>query len=544
MNDESAIAFDNGLPYSDDETSPAMQVMLARATADDTVETLLTSRSHRQIAWDQHLESVDQKHAELMAIQWKLIREQVGKLAQEMSVIQSDVTDLRTGSRRALSDMEKHLRDTDLQLVEERSQRLTLSESVEHWLSKSKADLEAEVKQRSAADAETLARIEHVSAELAVKHAEQVALERHVKSFEDEIHASALATEALRESVLREADERKSTIAPIFDELHELRTALRREIRERTEADEELSLSLGDRCDQDRGAFTESLATLRSSCATLHSDLQQHRGELPALHSRIDEVVTTVASHAKDRAKSVEKGNCDAAAAQQRLAKRFDELSAVVERTSSTQDTMVEEVEEMLKNFRARMRAQLNEQVEAARVAREALDVSLEERFEKEAAGREAQQHAVMSDLQVHKSALGARMDCMQRSLQELEQKRGVDTESEWEGSSKVHEDLCRQIKDLRETFLVRLAEERSAREACDTSIEDHLEYMDRFFSEAREIFVQKHPRPRQMLRKPSLPGRNSAWMSLTSTPRSVTPVGIRAAAANEKMTTLEWPAS
>jgi hypothetical protein len=276
----------------------------------------------------------------------------------------------------------------------------------------------------------------------------------------------------------------------------------------------------------------------------LQADLQQHRGEVPALHGRLDELSATVTSHAKDRAKSLEKGNCDAALAQQRLAKRIDELSAVVERTSSTQDTMVEEVEEMLKTFRARMRAQLNEQVEAARVARESLDISLEERFEKEAAGREAQQHAVLSDLQVHKSALGARLDCIQRSLQEVEQRRGGGTESEWEGSAKVHEDLSKQIKELRESFFARLAEERSARETCDSSIEDHLEYMDRFFSEAREIFVQKNSRPRQMLRKPSLTGRNSAWVSLSSTPRSVTPVGIRAAAANDKMATLEWPAS
>lgn len=533
--EESTIAFDSGLACSDDEGSGDV-LMLSGVAADGAVEAAISSRSRRQVAWDQKLDSVDQKHAELMTIQWKFVRDQLGKLGKEGSVIQADISDLRIGSRRALTDIEKHLRETDLKILEERSQRVSMNESVEQLFSKTRADMDTEAKQRTAAHSEVLAKIEHVSVELAVKHSEQAALERHVNSFEDSLGAASQTVDTLRESVVREAGERKAAEASILEELRELRTALCHEIQERTTADEDICRSFVERADRDRDFLAESLATVRSSCKSLHVDLQQQREELPALHNRIDELAATLASHASDRTRYLERGSGETAAALHRLEKRIEETSAVVERTSLKQDAMVDEVEEMLTSFRTRMRGQLNEHAEASRVAREALQLYLDERFEKEVAERDAQHAAVISDIQIHKSSLWTRVETMQRSLQIVEQRRG--DEAPTDESARVQE-LARQIKELRDTFFARLAEERSSREACDSAIEDHLDYLDRFLSNAREIFAQKCTRYRQPVRKPSAPSRIAPW-NVNATPRSMTPVGIR---SHVERTEIAWPA-
>merc|ERR1712012_694072 len=138
-----------------------------------------------------------------------------------------------------------------------------MNESVEQLFSKTRADMDTEAKQRTAAHSEVLAKIEHVSVELAVKHSEQAALERHVNSFEDSLGAASQTVDTLRESVVREAGERKAAEASILEELRELRTALCHEIQERTTADEDICRSFVERADRDRDFLAESLATVR-----------------------------------------------------------------------------------------------------------------------------------------------------------------------------------------------------------------------------------------------------------------------------------------
>lgn len=518
---------------SDDEVSEIGRESMNRGVAHAVVSSddpSISAQRNRQHMWDQQLESVDQKQAELLTIQWKLIREQVGTLAHEMALIQGEVKDFKTGSRRALGEVEKRLHDTDSKLTEEKSLRVAMFEGLEKGLNLAKLDFETEAKQRAAADKDTHVRLETLCDQLEVKSKEQGALERHLNALDVEVRAGDQQVEALREVLAREANERKVSDESLLDELRELRTALWNEMQERTAADEELAKSFTDRLNEEKAEWNQSHSALRGSVATAQKDSQQHRDEMPALRNQINELETTLVGTMKEQAKTLEKENGERSLCQQRLEKRVADLSTVLERNSSTQTALVEETEQMLKTVRTRMRTQINEAAEASRLAREALQRSVQEQIEKESLSREAQQESLIADFQGHKTAMTVRLDGIQKLLTDLDARNREATAAQARdleaGQSKLLDDLARQVRELRDTFNQRLSEEKSAREAHDSSIEDHLEFLDRFLQDVRELFLSKGSRQRQLVRKPLAVGRSTTPLSsLAPTPQPLTPI-------------------
>merc|ERR1712107_580120 len=186
--------------------------------------------------------------------------------------------------------------------------------------------------------------------------------------------------------------------------------------------------------------------------------------------------------------------------------------------------------EQMLKTVRTRMGTQINEAAEASRLAREALQRSVQEQLEKESLSREAQQESLIADFQGHKTAMTVRLDGIQKLLTDLDARNREATAAQARdleaGQSKLLDDLARQVRELRDTFNQRLSEEKSAREAHDSSIEDHLEFLDRFLQDVRELFLSKGSRQRQLVRKPLAVGRSTTPLSsLAPTPQPLTPI-------------------
>merc|ERR1719204_2686016 len=69
--------------------------------------TSIATLHRRQAEWDRQMEFHDQKQAELLTIQWKLVREQTGTLAKELGIVQQQLRDLKTDSRRVIVEVER-----------------------------------------------------------------------------------------------------------------------------------------------------------------------------------------------------------------------------------------------------------------------------------------------------------------------------------------------------------------------------------------------------------------------------------------------------
>merc|ERR1719480_140 len=95
-----------------------------------------------------------------------MIREQVGSLGQEIAVVQSDLKDLKADWRRSIVEMERHFRESDSNLAEEKGVRVALIEALEHGVRQSKDDMLLERQQRAAADETATARMESIREQL------------------------------------------------------------------------------------------------------------------------------------------------------------------------------------------------------------------------------------------------------------------------------------------------------------------------------------------------------------------------------------------
>mmetsp|Transcript_70270 Transcript_70270/g.168375 ORF Transcript_70270/g.168375 Transcript_70270/m.168375 type:complete len:576 (+) Transcript_70270:117-1844(+) len=502
-----------------EESPPSAASILMPSRMDEAVDTALQAAQRRQSMWDQQLESVDQKQAELLTIQWKLIREQVGTIGREVALIQNEVKDLKADSRKAVLEVERHVRDIDTKVDEERVMRTTLCEGLEGSIHRLKADISNEAKMRVAGDKEVSAKMDHFTEELDKLARKQALQEQEMLRMQSEVNAALQQCDAVRDALAQEGNERKVVEANLLDRLGELRRALLNESQDRATADEEMLRGLRDLIEKERAERNADLVTLRTSFSSMQKDFFPGKDEIASLGNRLADLEATFMMQLKDMRDAANKDTADNLNHYGRLEKRILEISKTLEKEGASRAALAEETEQMLKTFRVKMRAQLNEQAEAARMAREALQRALQDQLDKEISAREAQGDALSSDLAAQRVALQSKLEAMQKLMNEIEAKNREMMAKhvlDWEQAhSKLLDDLGKQIRDVRETLTSRLNEERLMREASDGSIEEHLEFLDRFLQDVRELFMQKGTWQRKLIRKPATA---SASIAVTST--------------------------
>mmetsp|Transcript_23162 Transcript_23162/g.53254 ORF Transcript_23162/g.53254 Transcript_23162/m.53254 type:complete len:574 (+) Transcript_23162:128-1849(+) len=523
-----------GMSVHEDSPSQNAASILMPSRTDEAIEQAIQAAQRRQSMWDQQLESVDQKQAELLTIQWKLIREQVGTIGREVALIQSEVKDLKADSRKAVLEVERHVRDIDAKVDEERVMRTTLCEGLEQSLHRLKGDITNEAKMRVAGDKEVASKMDGFADELEKLARKQALQEQDLLRVQAEVNASLQQCDAVRDALAQEGNERKVVESNLLDRLGELRRALLNENQDRATADEELARGLRDLLEKERSDRSSEFTQLRTSISALQKDFFPGKDEMVGLGNRISELESHFLLQLKEMRDAANKDTSDNLTHYGRLEKRILEISKTLEKEGASRAALAEETEQMLKTFRVKIRAQLNEQAEAARVAREALQRALQDQLDKEISAREAQGDALASDMAGQRVAIQSKLESLQKLMADIEAKtREMMAKHvlDWEQAhGKMLDDLSKQIREVRESLTARLNEERLMREASDSSIEEHLDFLDRFLQDVRELFMQKGTWQRKLVRKPA----GSTAIAVTSTQRSI----INSQAASPMSTT------
>jgi len=473
-------------------------------TEDETRDVVVSAMTRRQAEWDRQLESVDQKQTELMTIQWKLVREQTGTLARELAIMQQQLKDIKVDSRRALIEVERYFRENEGKLNEERGLRLAMYESLEQRLKKIKHEVESEAKQRAVSDAEIPPKLEALAEALDTRSRETAQLDGEMRKLNEAIAANIQELSVLRDTVAQEADERRCGEETARGCLREVREAINKEIRDRTAADDDLGQALRSVIEQEKADRNLAASSFRTQFNTLQKDLLPYKEELPALRTRMQEIENALQSRLKDGQKSMERDLGERAAAHIKLERKVTDMAALLDKEGMARSAMAEESEQMLKSFRTKMQNILYEQNEAARFAREELQNQLAEQIEKEVATRETQHAAMMDQLSGHRAAFDVKADAIESGFRGLEQQHREERAAEYRefeaNQLKFAEEVARQLREFRESFGARLAEERATREAHDASLEENIDFMDHFLQDVRELFLQKGSRQRQLV--------------------------------------------
>jgi len=487
------------------------------------VHRAVAAATHRHAEWDRQLDSVDQKQAELLTMQWKMIREQVGSLGHELALVSTEVRDLRAELRKGSAEVERHFRDTDSKLAEERAHRVATSEAFDQSLERCRGDLATEAKQRANGERDVSARLAVLTDQIEQGAADRQAMQDDLGQLRKMIEDVAVQFETLRDVLAQETEKRCAAEASALDGFKELQQMLYDESQDRASADDEISRTLKDMIDDDRTSQNQSQAALRNQISSLHKDLATHKQELPVLRTRIEETESMMEQQVKESQRALEREGGERASESARLEKRFVEITSLVQQETGARSALAEETEQMLKTCRTKLRAMVSEQAEASRLAREQFQRVIEDRLDKECAMREAQDESLLSQLAGHRTAHEMRFESISKSVREIEHKSREGFNSEagdaFSGQSKVLEDLAKQVRDMRDTLQNRLSEERAAREAADSSIEEHVESIDRIVQDVRELFVTKSTWRRTTTRK-ALDRRENSLGALTRFPR------------------------
>eukprot|EP00439_Symbiodinium_sp_Y106_P014260 s3381_g2.t1 len=454
--------------------------------------------NRRQEEWQRQLQSVDEKQAELAHIQWKLVRDQSSSLAKELAI--------------------------------ERSLRLAMFESLELRMKKARADLETETRERAATETEVAQKIKALNEELITRSREQQAADLQHRRLREDLKD----LDALKQTVCQEMTERR--------EGEETLSQIMREVRESVLKDmKHPGLDFGERTDR-----IADVAALRTASSALQKDVTSLKEVIPNHRARLGEVEHFMNTRLKDPR-----------AIPGYRALGFVDLSSSLETEVSTRQSLAEEVDQVLKTMKSKMKSSVAEQAEIARQALETakkqkqLPVrpmrsclvddrallqllnlgpgystepfktrllqqqlfpskpSPQEQLASECHMREAVTSKLSAALEEQRgSLLGAveRLEMLVRSADQRWQEDLARELKEVEASQlRFSEDTIRQLRELREFAAEKLDEERQAREAQGTNLEDHVDFLEGFLqdlADARELFLQRGARHRRVTAK------------------------------------------
>mmetsp|Transcript_96341 Transcript_96341/g.171206 ORF Transcript_96341/g.171206 Transcript_96341/m.171206 type:complete len:548 (+) Transcript_96341:25-1668(+) len=460
----------------------------------EALKARLGAVTRRQDEWQRQLQSVDEKQAELSNLQWKLVREQCSALAKELAVVQSQLKDLKVDSRRALIEVEKYFRDNESKANEERGLRLAMFESLEERSKKMKQDLDAEASKRSSADAEVSSKVEGLMQGLQSRSKDHQNLESELSKLQQSSDNTSKELDALKLALAQESSQRHVAEEELTQLMHDVREVLSKESQSRASADEALREALDQAIQQEKAARGADLKSLGSTL----KDLAPLRDEISPMKARISEVESFLSTRLKDTHLAFEQELNVHSAVQQRHEEKINDLVSAAEAEASTRKGLGEEIDQALKVLRSKMKHLVNEQTESTRNARDAFEQQLQQ-LRQESHSREVFQSSIQGMVEDHRALFNEKIEALHAVLRDVEHRHGELLQSELK---ELTEEMGRQLRETQEGFRDGLLEERKARELQGEGFEEHVDFLESFLQDARELFLQRGSRQRRLASK------------------------------------------
>mmetsp|Transcript_12895 Transcript_12895/g.36529 ORF Transcript_12895/g.36529 Transcript_12895/m.36529 type:complete len:729 (+) Transcript_12895:175-2361(+) len=471
-----------------------------------SLEMTIKAVKHRHEEWDKEFETIEKKEGELLAFQWKLIREQMGTLARDLAVLQHDLHDLKFNSKQALMKVNQGFRMNEAELIKEKDLRHASNTIIEKELQQLKENQASESKQRDAEDSKLrttmMSKFEQLGELIESRYREQVAMEQGVGSLRGAVDAFQPQLEAMHDAIKHDARERQARDDQIMGSLSSQREMLAKELQDRESGHQASIQSLRKVIEGEKGDRDSALAPLRAELEDLRKQIAPHTEELPALRSKCVELEDTLAPRLRDHQKAIERVAGERAAGQARLEQSVTDIFARIESEAAARTLLTEEVEQLTIS-RNKTRSLLNEQAESAKQARDVLAANLREEMGKEISAREAKQEDIVEHISAQRMSADSRIDNLHRDLQGLDERLRLGVQQEREAGANVGRKadiLAKQIYDLHEAVARCFSEERATREANMLALEEQISLLDRLFQDVGKRFTGNTLRRRSLM--------------------------------------------
>jgi hypothetical protein len=439
--------------------------------------------------WAQELETVDQKQADLMTLQWKLVRNQTGMLAQQLVDVRKQMDDWQREQRQMAVRIDKSERDSESFEQRLKSFVRQLFEKLEDGISRVKQELDHEVQRRDAEELNFQRRLDELGDELAKASNRSGLLEQDAFSAKSELAAQKALLPELRKHVQNALDEIRGSSDQLHRKITEDLDIERRE-RERAHADF---------LDKDRKDREMHYSKINSYFANSQVDLGNLRDEHKTLGGRLQEVENKVHNMLKEQIDCLELKIHEPMSLVQQMDRRVEHIVASIQQESLARQSLAEVFEQMLKTERTKLTNLVTQKATFSRLDCEELQKTVQESLERNRLERDATLENLVAAQNRQHANVEERLGDMDTHWKNMDHRcqmvmaESRDTETRYR--KLFDEQVGSALRDVRREAQDWLGQERAAREAKEKQFADHLEFIGEQHERLRDVFVHKGPR-------------------------------------------------
>mmetsp|Transcript_9788 Transcript_9788/g.25700 ORF Transcript_9788/g.25700 Transcript_9788/m.25700 type:complete len:315 (+) Transcript_9788:73-1017(+) len=251
---------------------------------------------HRQqYEWENELESVDQKQANLSLMQWKLVRHQTGMLAQQLMDVKKEVEEVSRMSELLAARMSNA---EDENRVFEKSVKEFVGKLFEKLDSKHtelKVAFEKSVDENQHKHAANLDKVGKLLENHDALKGNVTAFDLEMRKLRQEFNQHSQTCSNLKEQMIAQAGEAKSQTDNLMDHHRKLMERIEDETRTRNQAHDELHEKCREYVDRERQIRDDHHDQLLGHINNVHADVTTCKEDMPALRGKIASMADNVA---------------------------------------------------------------------------------------------------------------------------------------------------------------------------------------------------------------------------------------------------------
>eukprot|EP00930_Biecheleria_cincta_P088690 TRINITY_DN7793_c2_g1_i1.p1 TRINITY_DN7793_c2_g1~~TRINITY_DN7793_c2_g1_i1.p1 ORF type:complete len:702 (+),score=164.59 TRINITY_DN7793_c2_g1_i1:37-2142(+) len=462
-----------------------------------STQILTTSDIARQhYEWSTELETVDQKQASLIMVQWKMIRDQTGMLAQQLIELRKELEFVKGQSMGTASRMDQFVQDN--KGIEARLGKVWRQshDRLADDVSKARNALAQDMKVREANEAALLRRLDSVEAKLS---ASLPKLDREVNDLRTALEGPLSQLPKFKDQLRQHVEEWKNGHLMVMEHSTKLHDGLNKGLREMMLAHENHKSDMHQNFTHHRGLFDQGLGQLRDSMharfsemPTSHHDDHGSKARLQELEDKIMTVSREMPRHIDAKLKEKESKHGE-------LERSLEHLAASLAQESQARHSMAEVFEQMLKAEATKLNNTMIQKAACARLDCKEIQRSLTDMLTKETSDRQEGDVNIKQDLTGICENLGDRVHSVEGEFSGLHQ-----TCSSTQASVRNFEVQLRALEQnleaclqaLRTEVRSSLDKERLQRELSDTTIADQVDFLEGFHKHMREFYISRGSPP------------------------------------------------
>lgn len=442
--------------------------------------------ARQHFEWAQELESVDQKQADLMMTQWKLIRSQTGMLAQQLVELRKEVDFVKHEQRQTSQLMEQQCRESkDVQ------QRLgaTLQQSVQET-HMSLARMRTEVQKRASKDSDAQKRLQSLEtwAAPAVRK-----LECEVAELRSATDVSVKQVCQLKDQLLQQIDEWKAGHAVVMEHSTKWQDRVRKGLRALMNAHESHRSEVQEIQQSLQESFEQKLQTKFAEVQRRMDECTMQKDSHLDIENRLNDFEAMLDTTLEGHSKGMERKLSDMESRFQDLENSDKLLKVSLNQEIAARHSMVEVLDQMLKTETSRIATSVSEQVAVSHLDWKESQKAMLEHLSKETTDRQEQARAINADLQSLAGGLGERVSRVEGAWHSVRQdwREAKGNVRALQGQlQELEASLDTGLQGLRSELQSCLREERLKREVNGTGMAEQIQAWEDFHKHLRQFYM------------------------------------------------------